>query len=119
MKKVLIVDDEAEIVELVSMVLEEDGLRLYSAYDGEQALRIVREEHPDLVLSDIMMPRLDGRELCRRIRADPDTSSTVIILMSAVHRLEAADCGADGLLRKPFDILAVTNIVSSFLAQTA
>lgn len=118
MKKVLIVDDEAEIVELVSMVLEDDDLSLFAAYDGEQALQIVREEHPNVVLSDIMMPRLDGRELCRQIKADPETSDTVIILMSAVHRIEAADCGADELIRKPFDITSVTLVVNRFLQDS-
>lgn len=116
MKKLLIVDDEAEIVELVSMVLERDDRALFAAYDGEQALEIVREERPDLVLSDIMMPRLDGRELCRRIRADPETSGTVIILMSAVHKIEAADCGADGLIRKPFDISMVMGLINRHLS---
>ncbi|MDP9383513.1 MAG: response regulator [Chloroflexota bacterium] len=117
MKRVLIVDDEAEIVELVSMVLEDDNISLFAAYDGEEALHIVHAERPHLVLSDIMMPRLDGRELCKRIRSDPATSNTIIILMSAVHRLDAADCGADELIRKPFDILSVTQIVNRFLEQ--
>ncbi len=117
MKKVLIVDDEAEIVELVSMVLEDDDLSLLAAYDGEQALQIVRAERPDVVLSDIMMPRLDGRELCRQIKADPDIRDTIIILMSAVHRTEAADCGADELIRKPFDIASVTQMVSHYLDE--
>jgi len=116
MKKLLIVDDEAEIVELVSMVLEQDDRSIFAAYDGEQALEIVREEQPDLVLSDIMMPRLDGRELCKRIRADSNISGTVIILMSAVHKLEATDCDADGLIRKPFDISTISGLINRHLA---
>ncbi len=118
MKKLLIVDDEAEIVELVTMVLEQDDRSIFTAYDGEQALEIVHEEQPDLVLSDIMMPRLDGRELCKRIRADPTTSGIVIILMSAVHKLEAADCDADGLIRKPFDISMITGLINRHLVSS-
>ena len=119
MKKVLIVDDEADIVEMLSMVLERKDLSLLAAYDGEQALEIVREEQPDLVLTDIMMPRLDGRELCRQIKADPSTRDTAIILMTAVHRLDAGDCGADELIRKPFDIGSMKETVTRYLARTA
>ena len=118
-KKVLIVDDEAEIVELIAMVLDDGKVALLTAYDGEQALEIVRKQHPHLVLSDVMMPRLDGRELCKRIKGDPDTQGTVIILMSAVHRIDPADCGADELIRKPFDIISVTETVNRFLARIA
>ena len=119
MKKILVVDDEAEIVELISMVLEDGDYFVLSAYDGEQALEIVREERPDLVLSDVMMPRLDGRELCKRIRSDPSTEATVVILMSAIHRIDPGECAADELIRKPFDITAVTETVDRYLAKTA
>lgn len=118
MKTVLVVDDEAEIVELIAMVLEEGDYAVLSAYDGEQALELVREHHPQLVLSDVMMPRLDGRELCRRIRSDPETSGTVIILMSAIHRLDPGGCSADELIRKPFDIMSVSDTIDRLLANT-
>lgn len=119
MKKVLVVDDEVEIVDLISMVLENDGVSLFSAYDGEQALEIVRDERPDLVLSDIMMPRLDGRELCKQIKADPSTKGTIIILMSAIHKVDPKECGADELIQKPFDIVSMTETVNRFLARIA
>ncbi len=119
MKTVLIVDDEAEIVDLLSMVLEDDWLTLLTAYDGEQALAIVRAQHPDLVLTDIMMPRLNGRELCEAIRADPSVSDTVIIVMSAVKRIELYECGANELIRKPFDVLAVSETVQRYLNDVA
>ncbi len=119
MKKVLIVDDEAEIVELISMVPEDDELSVLAAYDGEQALELVRTHHPDLVLSDVMMPRLDGRELCRRIRSDPETSDTIVLLMSAIHRLDPEEVKADGLIRKPFDILDISDRINGYLAKSA
>lgn len=118
-KKVLIVDDEAEIVELISMVLDDGELDLLTAYDGEQALRIIHDQHPHVVLSDVMMPRLDGRELCKQIKADPTISHTVIILMSAAHRVNPSECGADELIRKPFDIVSVMEIVNRFLKRIA
>ena len=119
MKKVLIVDDEVEIVELISMVLDNDDTSLLAAYDGEQALEIVREEAPDLVLSDVMMPRLDGRELCRQIKSDPGTSDTVVILMSAVNRIDPGECDADALIHKPFDITQVMDTIDRFLDSVA
>jgi CheY-like chemotaxis protein len=116
MKKVLIVDDEVEIVELIAMVLDNGKMELLSAYDGEQALEIVHESRPDLVLTDVMMPRLDGRELCKRIKSDPTTNGTVVVLMSAVNRIEAAECRADGIIRKPFDISQVSDTIDRLLA---
>lgn len=118
-KKVLIVDDEAEIVELIAMVLDDGHVGLLTAYDGEQALEIVRNQRPDLVLSDVMMPRLDGRELCKKIKSNPDTCGTIIILMSAVHRIDPYECGADELISKPFDIVSVTETVNRFLTRIA
>lgn len=115
MKSVLIVDDEAEIVELLCMVLEDDDMTVCAAYDGEQALEIVRQEHPHLVLTDVMMPRLDGLELCRAISSDPETSSTAIILMTTAHRLDLSACDAQHVITKPFDINSVVGTVQRVL----
>ncbi|ACZ41095.1 response regulator receiver protein [Thermobaculum terrenum ATCC BAA-798] len=117
MKKVLIVDDEAEIVELIVMVLDDGQVQLLTAYDGEQAMRIIKEQRPDVVLTDVMMPRLDGRELCKMVKSDPSISDTKVILMSAIHRLDKGDCPADGLIHKPFDIVAIVEAVHKFLDQ--
>ncbi len=116
MKTVLIVDDEAEIVELLSMVLEGDGVTLLAAYNGEEALAVVREEHPHLVLTDVMMPRLDGREVCRRLREDPATSDIVVILMTAARGLDLSTCDAHHVINKPFEIDSVAGTVQDYLA---
>ncbi|MDP9382253.1 MAG: response regulator [Chloroflexota bacterium] len=118
MKKILIVDDEEEIVALLAMLLDGDASVL-SAYDGEQALEMVREHQPELVLTDVMMPRLDGRALCRLIRSDPATARTRVILMSAGRWLDAGECGADGLIHKPFDIPLLLQTVSRYLKDAA
>lgn len=119
MKKVLIVDDEPEVVELISIVLDRDDLQLLEAYDGDEALEIVRAERPDLMLTDLMMPGLDGTELCRRVKADPASSAMMIVTMSARRELYAEDCGADEFIRKPFDITDVVATVDRLLsAQT-
>ncbi len=116
MKKVLIVDDEPEVVELISIVLDRDDLQLLEAYDGEEALEVVLAERPDLMITDLMMPGLDGIELCRRVKADPASSAMMIVTMSARRELYAEDCGADEFIRKPFDITDVVATVDRLLA---
>ncbi|MDQ3856732.1 MAG: response regulator [Chloroflexota bacterium] len=118
MKKVLIVDDEPDIVDMVSLVLEDQGLNLLTAYDGEQALRLALQEHPDLLLTDVMMPRLDGRELCARLKSDPSMSGTTVVLMSAMLNLDPNGCQAAALVRKPFDIALLADTVTGLLGRT-
>ncbi len=119
LSKILIVDDEAQLVELLLMVLDDGQCELLCAYDGEEALELVRRERPHVVLSDVMMPRLNGQDLCRQIKADSELVHIPVILMSAMHRLDASECGADELIRKPFDIAVVRRTVDRFLAGTA
>ncbi len=119
MKKMLIVDDEAQIVELLLMVLDDGQCELLTAYDGEEALEIALRERPHVVLSDVMMPRLNGQELCRRIKADPQLAHIPVLLMSAMHRLETSECGADELIHKPFDVTTLRKRVGHFLRGTA
>lgn len=115
MQKVLVVDDEAEIVGLMSVVLGNGDLSLFAAYDGREALDLVRKHQPRIVLTDVLMPRLDGRELCRLIRSDPSTSDTIVILMSALDPRDLAGCDADEVIRKPFDITFVRETINRFL----
>jgi DNA-binding response OmpR family regulator len=105
MPTVLIVDDEAHIVELASLYLNNDGYTTLGARDGTQALRMIREHQPDLVVLDIMLPGLDGWEVCRRLRQD--ANSIPIIMLSArgedVDRIVGLELGADDYLVKPFN----------------
>lgn len=102
---ILIVDDHADLRVLIRNHLEPD-YRVAEAANGEQALRSIRELRPDLVVSDIVMPGMDGLELCRRIRADDDLASTPIVLLTArggdESRIRGYDTGADDYLTKPF-----------------
>ncbi|MDI6871078.1 MAG: response regulator transcription factor [Bacillota bacterium] len=102
-RKVLIVDDEPAIRELVQFNLERAGLAVVSAADGEEALALFRTEQPDLVLLDLMLPRLDGFTVCRRIREE---SPVPIIMLTArtaeQDRVEGLEMGADDYLIKPF-----------------
>ncbi len=115
MATVLVVDDEPEIVEMLLMLLEGDGVAPLGAHDGEEAWDLVRSERPDLVLTDIMMPRMNGVELCRRLREDPSTRSTVVLLMSAARQIDTGGCDAAELLRKPFDIVNLVGTVHRHL----
>ena len=112
---VLVVDDEAHIVDFIAALLEEEGCRVIRAYDGEQAWRLAETEQPDLVISDVMMPRLNGLDLLNRFRESGDGRSTLpVILMSAVARqVPRADVA---FIPKPFDIDQMLNAVSSRLA---
>ena len=119
MRKVLVADDEAEILELIGMILGGDRVDILTAHDGLEALRIAREELPDLVLADVMMPRMGGLELTSHLREDPETRDTIVLLMSAARRVDVEAPGAMGLIRKPFDIGELVATVRRHLGNTA
>jgi DNA-binding response OmpR family regulator len=105
-KRVLVCDDEPYIVESVSYVVRKAGYEVLVAEDGEEALRAAREERPDLVFLDIMMPRLSGYEVCRRLKQDPETQGIYIVMLTARGQQEdeqkALELGADEFMTKPF-----------------
>ena len=110
MPTVLIVDDEQHIRLLIEQTLEEledDGVELLTAVDGQQALDVVANQPPDLVFLDVSMPKMDGFEVARTIKADPAMSGTTVILLTArgqaVDREQGLEAGADEYLTKPFD----------------
>lgn len=99
MAKILIVDDEPDILFVLRVTLEAAGFEVVEASDGEEALSVVRSERPDLVLTDLMMPVLDGHEVIRRLRADPVTASLPIVVVSAKP---VGSQEADAVIRKPW-----------------
>lgn len=103
---VLVAEDDADIVDLILMVLEEDEYEVISARDGEQALALAKEHAPDLFILDVMMPKADGIEVTTRLRAETQTRETPIILLSARTQWESVmrgkEAGADEYLTKPF-----------------
>ncbi len=103
---VLVVDDEKDLVELIRYHLEKEGLTCFEAYDGETALQVVRERHPNLIVLDLMLPGVDGLEVCRKLRKDPKTASVAIIMLTAkadeVDRIVGLEIGADDYMVKPF-----------------
>ena len=103
---ILVVDDEAALLTLVRYNLEKDGFEVGEAIDGEEAMLMIRERRPDLILLDWMLPRLSGIEVCRRVRRQADTQNIPIIILSArgeeSDRVRGLDCGADDYVVKPF-----------------
>jgi two-component system alkaline phosphatase synthesis response regulator PhoP len=102
-KRVLVVDDDAKTVELVKLYLNRDGYRVFTAYDGNEALRLAQEKRPDLIVLDVMLPGIDGFEVCRIIRAESDVP--VIMLTARTtdqDKLEGLELGADDYVTKPF-----------------
>jgi DNA-binding response OmpR family regulator len=105
-KRVLICDDEPYIVESVSYVVRKAGFDVLTAEDGEEALAAAHREKPDLVFLDIMMPGLPGDEVCRRLKTDPSTRGTHVVILTARGQEEderrAMEMGADEFMTKPF-----------------
>jgi len=102
-KRVLVVDDDAKTVELVRLYLKRDGYRVLTAYDGIEALHLAREGHPDLIVLDLMLPGIDGLEICRTLRTESDVP--VIMLTAKTtdqDKLIGLDLGADDYVTKPF-----------------
>ena len=105
-KRILVVDDEIYIVHILEFSLTMEGYNILTAFDGEEGLRVIEQERPDLVVLDIMMPKLDGYEVCRRLRKDERFASLPVILLSAkgrsIDREVGLQAGADDYITKPF-----------------
>jgi DNA-binding response OmpR family regulator len=118
---VLAADDDPDILELVSFRLERSGYTVIQAHDGEEALRLALERKPDLAVLDVMMPKLDGFELTRRLRAEEATSRMPIILLTARAQdtdvQQGFDAGADDYIRKPFSPQELRTRVQAILGR--
>ncbi len=116
---ILIVDDEIETIDLLRSALSRRGYEVEGVTDGEQGLQFVRERRPALLLLDLMMPRLSGYDVCRQLRADPQTANLPIIVLSASGTLAAeADslaAGANRFVVKPVGIKVLADLIESTL----
>ncbi|MBI4680148.1 MAG: response regulator [Nitrospirae bacterium] len=122
-KHIFVVDDEADLVKLVTYNLKKEGFLVDSAQDGEKALAKVKKGKYDLIILDLMLPGLQGMELCRIIRNDPKTSSLPIIMLTAkgeeVDRVLGLELGADDYITKPFSPRELVARVKAVLRRTA
>jgi two-component system alkaline phosphatase synthesis response regulator PhoP len=121
---VLVVDDNAQNLELLEVYMEDvPEVRVVTARNGLEALAKVEEENPDLILLDIMMPKMSGFEVCKRIKSDPKTSDILIVMVTALSETgdveRAAECGTDDYLSKPIDRRALVDLVRGMLATKA
>lgn len=119
-KKVLVVDDEKLIVKGIRFSLEQDGMEVTCAYDGEEALKLAKEQSFDIILLDIMLPKLSGTEVCQQIR---EFSGVPIVMLTAksddMDKIMGLEYGADDYITKPFNILEVKARIKAIMRRTA
>lgn len=114
MPTILVVDDEEPVVDLLTDMLHDQGYTVVSAHNGRAALQRVAEQTPDLVISDVMMPFVDGIALTKRLRETHDAQSLPVILTSAALPPDLNACGANAFLGKPFDLDRFDALVAHF-----
>jgi DNA-binding response OmpR family regulator len=118
-KKVLVVDDEKLIVKGIRFSLEQDGMEVECAYDGEEALKLATEHEYDMILLDLMLPKIDGFEVCQRIR---EFSNVPIVMLTAkgddMDKILGLEYGADDYITKPFNILEVKARIKAIMRRT-
>ena len=124
MPSVLIVDDERMLVETISYNLQKAGFETIAAFDGESALQQVREHKPDLIVLDVMLPKISGWEVCRALRQDPDLQTSAPVLMLTARGEESdkvigLELGADDYLVKPFGMRELVARVRALLRRAA
>ena len=116
---ILVVDDNRENLELLEAYLEDINCKTIAAYDGPEALEIIKKDNPDLILLDIMMPKMSGFEVCRRVKNDPSTAHIPIIMVTALNEFgdmqRAVDCGTDDFVSKPVNKLEMLTRVKTML----
>ncbi len=119
-RKVLVVDDEKLIVKGLRFSLEQDGMEVDCAYDGEEALEMVKRKEYDMILLDVMLPKYDGFEVCRQIR---DFSDVPVIMLTAkgedMDKILGLEYGADDYITKPFNILEVKARMKAIMRRVA
>jgi two-component system, OmpR family, alkaline phosphatase synthesis response regulator PhoP len=116
---ILVVDDNRENLELLEAYLEDIDCKTVAAYDGPEALEVIKKDKPDLILLDIMMPKMSGFEVCRRVKNDPATAHIPIIMVTALNEFgdmqRAVDCGTDDFVSKPVNKLELLTRVKTML----
>ena len=122
MKKILIVDDEQDIVESLKFVLETYEYTCYTAFNGEDGLKLAKEILPDLIILDVMMPRINGFKISRLLKFDKKYKNIPILMITArsqeEDKLIGEETGADEYITKPFDIDDVVKTVQKYLSST-
>jgi DNA-binding response OmpR family regulator len=120
-KKVLVVDDDPHIFELVQMYVASDEVEVYQALDAYAGLDLTLRQEPNVIVLDVMMPGMDGLEMCERVRELPEVSGTPIVILSAKAEPEDValgyEAGADEYVTKPFEPKALASLVEEMLEE--
>jgi DNA-binding response OmpR family regulator len=118
-RRILLADDDPGLRRLIGTTLGTEDFELLHATDGEEALQMARQQRPELVLLDVNMPKLDGFEVCRSLKSEPETASIKVVMLTArgadVDRAKGRDAGADDYFIKPFSPVQLLNKVYSLL----
>ncbi|MEW6286525.1 MAG: response regulator transcription factor [Chloroflexota bacterium] len=116
---ILVVDDEPRVARLARDYLEKNGFRVLTAGDGQSALTLARREKPDLVILDLMLPQMDGREVCRILRRESDVPIIMLTALSEeIDQVTGLEIGADDYITKPFSVRALVARVRALLRRT-
>ncbi|MGC8776924.1 MAG: response regulator [Candidatus Micrarchaeia archaeon] len=120
LRKILIVEDDKNINKLMTLSVGK-GFEIRNAYDGNEALKMIKEDKPDLVILDLMLPGVDGLEICQRVKKDPNLKDIIVIIVSAMdatsNRFKGIKYGADYYIKKPFDPEELRSLVTIFLRK--
>ena len=120
MKKILFVEDEVDLLELVQIRLEMSGFEFIFALNGEEGLKKAKEEKPDLILLDIIMPKMDGYQVCAFLKDDPQTKNIPVIMFSAAGKeveKKCRSCGADDFITKPYESKELIDRIKALLKE--
>ena len=119
MSKVLVVDDEKLIVKGIRFSLEQDGMEVSCAYDGEEALNMARENDYDIILLDLMLPKMSGQEVCQQVREFSNVPSIMLTAKGEdMDKIMGLEYGADDYVTKPFNILEVKARIKAIIRRT-
>jgi len=120
-KKIVVIDDDKVTLKLLENALLKLGLQVFLAQDGEKGLELSKEIKPDIILSDMLIPKLHGLDLCQKVKSDPELKQIKVILMTAVYKSlafqqEIKSSGADDFITKPLDVNDLTNRIQKMLS---
>jgi two-component system alkaline phosphatase synthesis response regulator PhoP len=120
-RKILIADDEQDILEMLEYALEKEGYKVFQAPDGQRALEVARKESPDLIVLDVMMPKMDGIEVCRQLRSESQFDETIILILTArseeYSEVAGFDAGADDYVAKPIKIRSLLRRMEALMRR--
>lgn len=122
MRRILAVDDDNDILEVLQFILEDSGYEVFTLSDGHNLLEKIREKNPDLILLDIMLGSLDGRELCKAVKKQDSTNNIPVIMISASHNIANTvnqDGAPNDFIAKPFDINNLLSKIKTHLNEAA